>query len=161
MQSPCSRALWAALLLPAALYSADVFTEGTVSVGGGTAMLNGDRPAFQKATQHNMEGFFGLEEFKLTREADDSVFTFDARIMAGDDDYRLAARWEKPQGKAASLVIDKQWNSLSELCVTILSRTFALGLSRSHLVNTSPSSSRSFAPDTQNPGQAPAASSST
>ncbi|HTO03753.1 MAG TPA: hypothetical protein VL069_08625 [Opitutus sp.] len=85
------------MLLPAALHSADVFTEGTVSVGGGTAMLNGDRPAFQKATQHNMAGFGGLEEFKLTREADDSVFTFDARIMAGDDDYRLAARWEKPE----------------------------------------------------------------
>jgi hypothetical protein len=97
MQSPCSRALWAALLLPAALYSADVLTEGTISVGGGTAILDGDRPAFQKATQHNKEGFGGIEEFRLSRETDDSIFTFDARIMAGDDDYRLAGHWEKPE----------------------------------------------------------------
>lgn len=97
MQSPRYRALWASLLLPAALYSADVFTEGTVTVGGGTAMLNGDRPAFQKATQHNLSGFGGIEEFRLSRESDASVFTFNARVMPGDDDLRLGLRWEKPE----------------------------------------------------------------
>ena len=39
----------------------------------------------------------------------------------------------------------RQWNSLSELCVTILSRILARGLSRIQRVTTSPSSSRSFA----------------
>lgn len=98
MQSPRSRALWASLLLlPAALYSADVFTEGTVTVGGGAAIVNGDRPAFQKATQHNMSGYGGIEDFLLTRESDASLFKFEARLLPGDDDYRLAARWEKPE----------------------------------------------------------------
>src|SRR6185312_8590622 len=43
------------------------------------------------------------------------------------------------------MVIDRQWNSLSELCVTILSRILARGLSRIQRVITSPSSSRSLA----------------
>jgi hypothetical protein len=97
MQSLRSRALWAALLLPAAVYAADVSTEGTVTIGGGGALLDGDRPSFQKVTQHRKDGFGGIEEFRLTRESKESLFAFNARLLPGDDDYRLAAHWEKPE----------------------------------------------------------------
>ncbi|HEX2855312.1 MAG TPA: hypothetical protein VHO24_18900 [Opitutaceae bacterium] len=98
MQSFRPRAFLAALLLPAALLAAsDVSTEGTITIGGGGALLSGDRPAFQKTTQHKKDGFGGIEEFRLSRESKDWLFNFDARIMPGDDDYRLAARWEKPE----------------------------------------------------------------
>ena len=97
MQRLCSRALWAALLLPAALSGAEVFTEGTLTVGGGGALLNGDRAAFQKFTQHKMSGYGGIEDYRLSRESTDSLFTFEARLLPGDEDYRLALRWEKPE----------------------------------------------------------------
>jgi hypothetical protein len=97
MQSLRTRALWAALLFPASLFAADVTTEGTVTVGGGGALLDGDRPSFQKVTQHKKDGFGGIEEYRLTRESKESVFKFDARLMPGDDDYRLAARFERPE----------------------------------------------------------------
>jgi hypothetical protein len=97
MQHLRSRALWASLLLPAALFAADVATEGTITVGGGGALLDGDRPAFQKVTQHKKDGFGGIEEFRLTRESKESLFAFNARLMPGDDDYRLSMRLEKPE----------------------------------------------------------------
>ncbi len=95
MQSLRTRALWATLLLPAALFAADVTTEGTLTVGGGGALLDGDRPAFQKITQHKKDGFGGIENFRLTAEGEDYIFRFDAKLMAGDDDYRAALRYEK------------------------------------------------------------------
>ncbi|MEO6001921.1 MAG: hypothetical protein ABIZ04_00380 [Opitutus sp.] len=97
MQSLCSRALWATLLLPAALAAADVTTEGTLTVGGGGALLKGDRAAYQQLYQHKMSGFGGIEEYLLTRESKESLFKFEARILPGDGDYKLAARWEKPE----------------------------------------------------------------
>jgi hypothetical protein len=97
MQSLRIRALWVTLVLPAALFAADAATEGTITVGGGGALLDGDRPAFQKVTQHKKDGFGGIEEFRLTRESRESLFAFNARLMPGDDDYRLFARLEKPE----------------------------------------------------------------
>jgi hypothetical protein len=97
MQSLHIRALWATLVLPAALFAADVATEGTITVGGGGALLDGDRPAFQKVTQHKKDGFGGIEEFRLTRESKESLFAFNARLMPGDDDYRVFARLENPE----------------------------------------------------------------
>ena len=95
MQSLRARALWAALVFPAALVAADVATEGTLAIGGGGALLDGDRPQFQKLTQHKKDGFGGIEEFRLVREGKDTLFRFDARLMVGDDDYRLAARFDR------------------------------------------------------------------
>jgi hypothetical protein len=89
----CLRAL-CVCLAPAALFSATVTTEGTFAVTGGAASLDGDLPAFQQATQHKKNGYGGLEEFSMLREAKDSVLKFDARIMPGDDDYRLKARFD-------------------------------------------------------------------
>src|SRR5688572_11068991 len=97
MPRSCSRFTCAALIFPAALFAADVDTEGTLSVGGGGALLDGDRPSFQKIIQHKKDGFGGIEELRFTRESKDSLFTFKGRLMGGDDDYRLAARWEKPE----------------------------------------------------------------
>jgi hypothetical protein len=87
------RALWLSLV-PAALSAATVTTEGTLAVGGGGALLDGDRPAFQQTTQHKKDGFGGLEEFTLLREAEHSRFKFEARAIAGDDDYRVRARFD-------------------------------------------------------------------
>ena len=97
MTTPRIRSLWAVLLLPAAASAASVTTEGTIAVSGGGAFLDGDRPAFQQATQHRKNGFGGIEQFRLTRESKDSTLTFDARLMPGDDDYALALRYQKPE----------------------------------------------------------------
>ena len=88
---------WAFLLLPGAGFAASVTTEGSITVGGGAALLDGDRPAFQQFTQHRKDGYGGIEEFRLTRESDDSLFRFDARVMPGAGDYRLVARFERPE----------------------------------------------------------------
>ena len=97
MTTLCCRALWAALLLPAALPAATVTTEGTLAIGGGGAFHQGDRPAFQQAWQHKKDGYGGIEEYRLTRESKESLFKFEARALPGDDDYRLMARFEKPE----------------------------------------------------------------
>ncbi len=97
MQCLPFHALRATLLLPAAALAADVTTEGTLAVGGGGALLNGDRPAFQQAYQHRKDGFGGIEELRISSESKDSFFQFQGRLMPGDDDYKLSARWEKPE----------------------------------------------------------------
>lgn len=96
MQSFRSCALGMALLLPAIGLAADVTTEGTVSVAAGTALLDGDRPSFQRTTQHKKYGYGGVEEFRLTRESKESLFKFEARLLPGDDLYHLGARYEVP-----------------------------------------------------------------
>jgi hypothetical protein len=86
-----------ALLFPAAIFAADVATEGTLTVGAGGALLDGDRPAFQQQLQHRKSGFGGIEDYRLTRESKAWLFAFQARLLPGDDDYRLSARLEKPE----------------------------------------------------------------
>lgn len=90
-------ALWATLLLPAAALAADVTTEGTLTVGGGTALLDGDRPSFQKVNQQRKDGFGGIEELRLTRETKDWLMRIDARLLPGNDDYKFGIRFEKPE----------------------------------------------------------------
>jgi hypothetical protein len=97
MQRTYSRVVWLFLLVPALLNAADVTTSGTLGVGGGTALLNGDRAAFQQITRHHMAGFGGIEDFLLVRESDESLFKFEARVLPGDDNYRLAFHFEKPE----------------------------------------------------------------
>jgi hypothetical protein len=96
MQSLRSCAFWTLLLSPAALFAADVDSGGTIAVSGGGAFLEGDRPAFQRITQLNKDGFGGVEEYRLTRESKESLFRFDARLMPGNDMYLLHGRFEVP-----------------------------------------------------------------
>lgn len=96
MQRLPFHALWATLLFPAAALAADVTTEGTISVGAGGALLNGDRPSFQQVYQHRKDGFGGIEELRVTSESKEWLFRFDGRLLPGDDDYKLSARLEKP-----------------------------------------------------------------
>lgn len=96
MQSFRSCALGMALLLPALGLAAAVTTEGTVSVAAGGALLDGDRPSFQRITQHKKYGYGGLDEFRLTRESKESFFKFEARLLPGDDLYQLGVRYEVP-----------------------------------------------------------------
>ena len=95
MQDSRSLALWATLLAPLALFAQNVTTEGTVAVAGGGALVDGDRPAFQQVFQHKKDGYGGLEEFRVIREAKDSTFRFDARIVPDDDNFRLVGRFDK------------------------------------------------------------------
>jgi hypothetical protein len=97
MQRISTFAIWATLLAPAALIAQDVTTQGTVSVGGGGAFHEGDRPAFQRIFQHKKDGFGGIEELRLTRETKDTVFTFDGRLLPGNNDYQLIGRFEKTE----------------------------------------------------------------
>ncbi len=92
-----SGARWAALLLPAALAAQNVTTSGTVTVGAGGYLNDGDRPSLQQITQQNKDGFGGIEEFTLTREAKESLFKFDARILPGDGDYRVRLRYDRTE----------------------------------------------------------------
>jgi hypothetical protein len=75
--------------------TAQVVTEGTLAVGGGASLVDGDRPAFQKFFRQKKDGFGGIEDFSVTRTTDASLFRFEARLIPGNEDYRLAARWEK------------------------------------------------------------------
>lgn len=91
-------AAWALLLLAPTLVAQEtVTTRGTLAVGAGGALQDGDRPSFQQVFQHRKTGYGGIEEFQLTRESKESLFAFNARVMPGDDAYRLIARYEKPE----------------------------------------------------------------
>lgn len=83
------------VLISPALALAQVVTSGTFAVAGGGTLLDGDRPAFQQRFQQKKDGYGGLENFTVSRTTDDSLFRFEARVVPGDEDYRLAARWEK------------------------------------------------------------------
>lgn len=96
MHSLRSCAIWALLSAPAALFAADAATMGgTVTVGGGGALLDGNRAAFQQLTQQNKDGYGGLEDFFLTREQDDTVFKLNLRAIPGNEDYLVSLRFEK------------------------------------------------------------------
>jgi hypothetical protein len=95
MHSFRSCAIWASLLIPSALLAQDITTEGTLSIAGGGALLDGDRPAFQRIIQQKKDGYGGIEEYRLTREDKDSVLRFNARALIGDDDYKLGLRYER------------------------------------------------------------------
>jgi hypothetical protein len=87
--------LQAALLAPALLPAQTATVSGTLSAGIGGALLKGDRPAFQELVQQRKTGAGGIEELRVTREAPDSLFRFDATLVPGDDRYRLALRQER------------------------------------------------------------------
>jgi hypothetical protein len=90
-------ALSACLLLPAAIFAADVTTEGTLALGGGGALLDGDRPAFQKLLQQRKDGYGGVEEFRLLRETKEHLFKFELRALPGADDYRVGLSLQRPE----------------------------------------------------------------
>ncbi len=99
MQTPMfSRPVAAAILvwlvsLPA--FAAQVATEGSWSVGGGGAFLDGDRAAFQKAARQRKDGYGGLESFTVSRSGETSFLRFDARAVPGNADYKFALQWEQ------------------------------------------------------------------
>ncbi|MBI5691899.1 MAG: hypothetical protein HZC55_17600 [Verrucomicrobia bacterium] len=95
MHSSRFSTLWAVLLAPATLLAQQSSSSGTITVGGGGSLLDGDRPSFQQVMQQKKDGYGGIEEFKVTSEAKDSVFKFEARLLPGNDDYRVAIRYDK------------------------------------------------------------------
>ena len=70
-------------------------SSGTIAVAGGGAFLDGDRPAFQQRMRQKKDGYGGIEEFTWSRTTDNDLLRFDARAMAGNEDYLFGARWEK------------------------------------------------------------------
>jgi hypothetical protein len=87
--------LRAALLAPALLPAQPATVSGTVSAGASGAFLDGDRPAFQELLRQRKTGAAGIEELRVTREAPDALFRFEATLMPGDDRYRFALRQER------------------------------------------------------------------
>lgn len=72
-----------------------VTTSGSLTVGAGAALQEGDRAAFQRDLQHRKDGFGGIESLQVIRETRDSILTFDLRLMARDADYKAGVRYEK------------------------------------------------------------------
>jgi len=95
MPSFRSCSLWATLVVPAVLCGQTVTSSGVFSIGAGGALHEGDRAAFQQMVQRNKDAMGGLEEYRLTREGEDDLFTFEARVLPFDYDYRFAGRYEK------------------------------------------------------------------
>ena len=81
--------------LPAPALHGQAVTTGTISVAAGGTLLDGDLPAFQQRLRQHKDGYGGVENYSLTRTDDNGFFRVDAKFMPGDEDYRLAARWEK------------------------------------------------------------------
>lgn len=79
----------------ASTLSAQLDVSGTLSVGAGGSLLDGDRAAFQSHTWHQKDGFGGLEELTIKRETDDSLLKLSGRLIGGDDDSGFNLRWEK------------------------------------------------------------------
>ncbi len=75
--------------------SAQFVTSGTIAVSGGGALLEGDQPAFQQRLRQRKEGFGGIENFTAERTSEEALFRFEARVLPGNEDYRIAARWER------------------------------------------------------------------
>lgn len=88
-------ALLSLLALAASPSSAQVVTSGTLAIGGGGALLDGDRPAFQEKFRQKKDGYGGLEDFTLSRITDASLLRFEAKIIPGNEDYRSSLRFEK------------------------------------------------------------------
>lgn len=86
-----------AALLPA-FASAQTTVSGTIAAAGGAALLDGDRPAYQQRLRQKKDGYHGLEDFTIARTTDATLFRFEGKFIQGNDDYRLAARWEKFDG---------------------------------------------------------------
>jgi hypothetical protein len=89
------RTIAVAILLFPTLSPAQTVITGTVAVGGGGALVDGDQPAYQQRFRQKKDGYGGLEEFNVSRTTDSTLFRFEAKFIEGNDDYRLAVRWEK------------------------------------------------------------------
>lgn len=72
-----------------------VVATGTIGVSAGGVLLDGDQPAFQQRFRQRKDAVAGLEEFSVTRADDTSMLRFEARVIPGNEDYRVGLRWEK------------------------------------------------------------------
>ncbi len=86
----------AASLAPALTAQVDV--SGTLAVGGGGTLLDGNRAAYQSWSQQKKDGFGGLEQLTLTQDGDNSSLQIDARALVGTGDYGLTVDWESYSG---------------------------------------------------------------
>lgn len=100
VDGPCAHAQgyrWVvvALGLAVSVAEAQVVTSGTFAVSGTGVLLDGDQPAFQQRFRQRKDAFGGLENFSVAKTTDSSMFRFEARVIPGNEDYRLSTRWEK------------------------------------------------------------------
>ncbi len=87
--------IFSAILITPLIAPAQIVTSGSIAVGGGGTLLDGDRPAFQQRFGQKKDGYGGIENFSWSRTTDSSLLRFEARVIPGSEDYRLAARYEK------------------------------------------------------------------
>lgn len=76
--------------IPAVLSAADEALENYIEIGSGYTLQSGDRAGFQKQFQVRKDGFGGIEDFRYTRQVNDStVLKLRGHAMAGNGDYLL------------------------------------------------------------------------
>ncbi len=86
----------AASLAPA--LGAQVDISGTLSVGGGGTLLDGNRAAYQSWSQHQKDGFGGIEDLTLVREGDNSTLKVKGQLLLGDEQYGVHFDYENYSG---------------------------------------------------------------
>ena len=86
----------AAVLAPS--LSAQVDISGSVSVGAGGTLLDGNRAAFQSHAWQQKDGFGGIDELTLTKDDDDGSLKINGRAILGNDDYGLSVFYERYAG---------------------------------------------------------------
>lgn len=82
----------AACVLPAL---AQIDVSGSLSVGAGGSLLDGNRAAFQSHRMHQKDGFGGIEELVIRHETDDGLLTVRGQAMLGDEAYALTLRYNR------------------------------------------------------------------
>ncbi len=86
----------AATLAPA--LGAQVDISGTLSVGGGGTLLDGNRAAYQARSWQQKDGFGGIEEFMMVEEGDDSTLKLKGHALMGTGDYGVTLDYERYSG---------------------------------------------------------------
>ncbi len=67
--------------------------EGSISVAGAPAFVEGDKAAFQERQQRSAHTSLGFEELRFLRESDKSSLKIESRLIPEERDYWLMGRW--------------------------------------------------------------------
>lgn len=72
--------------------------ENWISVSAGIGFTDGDQASYQARRQVNADGFGGIEELRQVFNSDGGILTLDARLLAGNNDFRVILDYESEGG---------------------------------------------------------------